>query len=58
MVIKELTYKVPEMSNGYANQTLYINLDNYEIKIEEVTDEMKDKFNVEISSKIRKNRVG
>jgi aldehyde:ferredoxin oxidoreductase len=44
MVIKEFTYKVPEMSNGYANQTLYINLENYEIKIEEVTDEMKKKF--------------
>ena len=23
MVIKEFTYKVPEMSNGYANQTLF-----------------------------------
>ena len=44
MGIKEFKYDVPELERGYANKALYINLDNYEIKIEDVTKEMKDKF--------------
>ena len=44
MTIIEFKYDVPELSKGYANKTLYINLDKMEIKIEDVTPEMKDKF--------------
>ncbi|MHA1690343.1 MAG: aldehyde ferredoxin oxidoreductase N-terminal domain-containing protein, partial [Candidatus Heimdallarchaeaceae archaeon] len=44
MVLKEFKYDVPELSKGYAGKTLYINLDTLEIKIEDVSDEMKEKF--------------
>jgi len=44
MTIKEFKYAVPILDKGYANKSLYINLDTYEIKIEDVTKEMKEKF--------------
>ncbi len=44
MALKEFKYDVPELSKGYAGKTLYINLDTLEIKIEDVTEEMKEKF--------------
>ena len=44
MAIKEFQYDVPIVKKGYANKSLYINLNTYEIKIEDVTKEMKDKF--------------
>ncbi|MBY9001460.1 MAG: aldehyde:ferredoxin oxidoreductase [Candidatus Heimdallarchaeota archaeon] len=44
MALKEFKYELAELSRGYAGKTLYINLDSLEIKIEEVTEEMKDKF--------------
>ena len=44
MTIKEFKYDVPILDKGYANKSLYINLDTYEIKIEDVTKEMKEKF--------------
>ena len=45
--IKEITsfkYKRPCLKNGYANQTLYINLTDNEISIKPVTEDMKRTF--------------
>ena len=44
MAIKEFNYDVPVLERGYAGKTLYINLDTLEIKIEDITKEMKEKF--------------
>ncbi len=44
MAIKEFKYEVPELSKGYAGKTLHIDLETLEIKIEDVTKEMKEKF--------------
>ena len=44
MILAEKRYSLPEIQKGYANQTLYINLDNKEITIKPVSDEMKEKF--------------
>jgi len=44
MIISEVKYAVPKIEKGYANKYLYINLDTMEIKIEDVTEEMKEKF--------------
>ncbi|UJG41260.1 MAG: aldehyde:ferredoxin oxidoreductase [Candidatus Heimdallarchaeum aukensis] len=43
-MIKEINYEVPVIDKGYANKTLYINLETLEAKIEDVTEEMKEKF--------------
>ena len=43
-MLKEFTYDVPNIERGYANQTLYVNLDNNEIKIKPVDDKMKETF--------------
>lgn len=37
-------YEPGEISRGYANKTLYINISSKEIKTKHVTEEMKDKF--------------
>jgi len=44
VVLKELSYDVPKIEKGYANQTLYVNLSNNEIKIKPVDDRMKETF--------------
>ncbi|MCG3216372.1 MAG: aldehyde:ferredoxin oxidoreductase [Candidatus Heimdallarchaeota archaeon] len=44
MVIKEFKYDVPVISKGYAGKTLYIDLETMDIKIEDVTKEMINKF--------------
>jgi len=43
-VLAEYTYKPPEVVKGYANQTLYINLDDNTIQAKPVTDQMKEIF--------------
>ena len=43
-IIAELTYDHQDMSRGYTNRTLYINLTTNEIKIKPVSEEMKKKF--------------
>lgn len=43
-MLKEFTYDVPKIERGYANQTLYVNLSNNEIKIKPVDDQMKETF--------------
>jgi aldehyde:ferredoxin oxidoreductase len=44
VILAEKRYSLPEIQKGYANQTLYINLDNKEITLKPVSDEMKEKF--------------
>jgi aldehyde:ferredoxin oxidoreductase len=44
MIIAKKKYEFSEVQKGYANQTLCINLTTHEIKIEPVSDEMKEKF--------------
>ncbi|MHA1813683.1 MAG: aldehyde ferredoxin oxidoreductase family protein [Candidatus Thorarchaeota archaeon] len=44
LAIKELTYQVPKIDRGYANQTLYINLSDNTIKTKPVDDKMKETF--------------
>lgn len=43
-MLKEFTYEMPKLERGYANQTLYINLSNLEIKIKPVDEKMKETF--------------
>ncbi|MHA2160088.1 MAG: aldehyde ferredoxin oxidoreductase family protein [Candidatus Thorarchaeota archaeon] len=43
-MFKEFTYDVPNIKRGYANQTLYVNLSDNEIKIKPVDDQMKETF--------------
>ncbi len=43
-MLKELTYEIPMIERGYANQTLYVNLSTNEIKIKPVDDKMKETF--------------
>lgn len=43
-LLKQFKYEIPELDRGYANKTLYINLDDMTIKEKPVTQEMKDKF--------------
>jgi aldehyde:ferredoxin oxidoreductase len=43
-VLAELSYELKPVEKGYAGRTLYINLSTNEIKINPVTDEMKEKF--------------
>jgi len=43
-ILAELDYEKPELDKGYANQTLYINLDDNTIRIKPVSEEMKEKF--------------
>ncbi len=43
-VLAEYTYQPPEVTKGYANQTLYINLDDNTIKAKPVTEQMKEIF--------------
>ena len=42
--IKELNYERPEISKGYSNQTLYVNLSDPDISIKPVTEKMKEVF--------------
>ncbi|MHA1927346.1 MAG: aldehyde ferredoxin oxidoreductase family protein [Candidatus Thorarchaeota archaeon] len=44
MALKKFTYDVPKVEKGYANQTLYINLSDNEIKIKPVDEQMKKIF--------------
>jgi len=43
-VLADYTYKPPQVTKGYANQTLYINLDDNTIKAKPVTAQMKEIF--------------
>ena len=43
-MLKDFTYDVPKIERGYANQTLYVNLSDNEIKIKPVDDKMKETF--------------
>ena len=43
-VIKKFDYEPVSLDKGYTNKTLYVNLSENEIKIKEVTQEMKDIF--------------
>jgi aldehyde:ferredoxin oxidoreductase len=43
-VLTEYDYKKGEVQRGYANRTLYINLNTNEIKEKKVTEDMKKKF--------------
>ncbi|RDE10999.1 MAG: aldehyde:ferredoxin oxidoreductase, partial [Candidatus Thorarchaeota archaeon] len=43
-MLKEFTYKVPNVSKGYAGQTLYIDLSKKAIVVKPVDDKMKDTF--------------
>ena len=43
-LLKEYSYKIQELDKGYANRTLYINLDDNHIEEQPVTQFMKDKF--------------
>lgn len=43
-LLKEYKYDIHPVERGYANRTLYINLDNLQIKEKPVTQEMKDIF--------------
>ena len=42
--IKRFDYKRPDIRNGYANRTLYVNLSDSDIAIKPVTEEMKETF--------------
>lgn len=42
--IKSIGYERSKVKKGYAGKTLYVNLDGKEIKVREVTDEMKELF--------------
>ncbi|MBD3351892.1 MAG: aldehyde:ferredoxin oxidoreductase [Candidatus Lokiarchaeota archaeon] len=44
MILAEHKYDYKQMDKGYANQTLYLNLSENTIKVNPVTQEMKDKF--------------
>jgi aldehyde:ferredoxin oxidoreductase len=44
MTLKELEYEIPKLDRGYANQTLYINLNDNTIKIKPVDKKMKETF--------------
>ena len=44
-MIKEFTYEVPQIKQGYANQTLYVNLTDNTVRIKPVDQKMKDTFN-------------
>lgn len=44
MALAELKYEVPKLDKGYAGKALYINLDKMEIKIEDIPDDVKEKF--------------
>ncbi len=43
-VLAEYTYELRPVERGYANRTLYINLDDYTIQEKPVTQQMKDLF--------------
>ncbi len=43
-VLAEYHYELRPVERGYANRTLYINLDDYTIKEKPVTQEMKERF--------------
>jgi len=43
-VLAEYTYELRPVERGYANRTLYINLDDYTIQEKPVTEEMKERF--------------
>ncbi|MCK5148777.1 aldehyde:ferredoxin oxidoreductase [bacterium] len=43
-LINEKTYALGTIDKGYTNRTLYVNLDNNEIKEKPVTPQMKEKF--------------
>jgi len=43
-VLAEYTYELRPVMRGYANRTLYINLDDYTIQEKPVTQQMKDLF--------------
>ncbi|MFW9802040.1 MAG: aldehyde ferredoxin oxidoreductase family protein [Candidatus Thorarchaeota archaeon] len=43
-MLKEFDYDVPKIERGYANQTLYINLNSNSIEIKPVDKKMKDTF--------------
>lgn len=43
-ILKEYTYKIGSIDRGFANRTLYINLDSNEIKEKPVTEKMKKLF--------------
>ncbi|MFX1368727.1 MAG: aldehyde ferredoxin oxidoreductase family protein [Promethearchaeota archaeon] len=43
-MLKELKYDVPQIERGYANQTLYVNLNNNTIEIKPVDKKMKETF--------------
>lgn len=43
-ILKEFDYKPVEIEKGYTNKSLYVNVSNNEIKIKDVTQEMKDIF--------------
>lgn len=43
-IVAEYDYKKGEINKGYANRTLYINLESGEIKEKKVTEDMKKKF--------------
>ncbi|MHA1224426.1 MAG: aldehyde ferredoxin oxidoreductase N-terminal domain-containing protein, partial [Candidatus Heimdallarchaeaceae archaeon] len=44
MVIKEFKYEVPIIEKGYAGKFLYINLETMTITIEDISEEVKEKF--------------
>jgi aldehyde:ferredoxin oxidoreductase len=44
VILAEKKYNLPEIQKGYANQTLFVNLNNKEIMIKPLTNEMKEKF--------------
>ena len=43
-ILKKILYKKGQVTKGYADRTLYVNLSNNEISEKPVTDEMKKKF--------------
>jgi aldehyde:ferredoxin oxidoreductase len=43
-VLKELKYELRPVEKGYANRTLYVNLDNNSIEIKNVSQQMKEIF--------------
>ncbi len=43
-VLATFSYDKPKVDKGYANQTLYVNIESNEIKSKPVTQDMKDKF--------------
>ncbi len=42
--LAEFNYKIPKIERGYSDQTLYIDLENNEIKSKKVSGQMKDTF--------------